>query len=108
MWQASTLDSIRLTQFHYAPDITNRRATREGTALRPRGEGWERRFITFHCGQGSAGNRYDRSDSRAARSAATYAHVFKSHGTEARSIEQVLGIYNDRLLEQVLDAVKIE
>lgn len=41
-------------------------------------------------------------------SPATHAYILKPHGTQAHGIEQILGVHNDRVFEEVLDAVEIE
>jgi hypothetical protein len=43
-----------------------------------------------------------------AQLAAADADVLKSHGTQAHGIQKILGVDDDWLLEQMLDAIKVE
>jgi hypothetical protein len=45
---------------------------------------------------------------KAGRLAAAHADVLESHGAKAHRVQQIFGIDDDRLLEQVLDAVEVE
>src|SRR5208283_425883 len=63
------------------------------------------------CQRGEENNESTTFGSRTAcrkSSSPAYANVFKPHGAQPGRIQQVFRVHDDGLLEQLLDAVKVE